>query len=240
MEDCTKAADLADFLYYSQTNVAAKRAADRQGYILASSEPTLKSKFLNQLKTFTCDGVVVSSVAPCINDGELCSGVGSCVDKACVCPSERTGQYCEDFVSSGTDSTTTTIGLASSLSLSLRISPQDSHSSTCLSSTHTAVVIPVAVVVLVILACLIAVLVLVIKRMNNKTDDWEIDFSELEMGEQLGTGGYGAVHKAMWKGTEVAVKVMVAEKVTKDMEKSFQDEVHPNLLSAWLQFRHRF
>jgi hypothetical protein len=29
----------------------------------------------------------------------------------------------------------------------------------------------------------------------------------------------------MWKGTEVAVKVIAAEKITKDMEKSFQDEV---------------
>ncbi len=48
---------------------------------------------------------------------------------------------------------------------------------------------------------------------------------------------YGEVHKALWKGTEVAVKVMAAEKITKDMEKSFQDEVrvmtslrHPNVV----------
>jgi serine/threonine protein kinase len=48
---------------------------------------------------------------------------------------------------------------------------------------------------------------------------------------------YGEVHKAVWKGTEVAVKVIAAEKITKDMEKSFQDEVrvmtslrHPNVV----------
>ncbi len=29
----------------------------------------------------------------------------------------------------------------------------------------------------------------------------------------------------MWKGTEVAVKVMASDKITKDMEKSFKDEV---------------
>ncbi len=48
---------------------------------------------------------------------------------------------------------------------------------------------------------------------------------------------YGEVHKALWKGTEVAVKVIASEKITKDMEKSFQDEVrvmtslrHPNVV----------
>jgi preprotein translocase subunit YajC len=92
--------------------------------------------------------------------------------------------------------------------------------------------IPGAVFVVLVLACLIVVVVLIlVKYTRNRTDDWEIEYSELDMGEQLGTGGYGAVHKAMWKGTEVAVKVMAAEKVTKEMEKSFQDEVHTHTLA---------
>lgn len=63
-------------------------------------------------------------------------------------------------------------------------------------------------------------------RLQRRTKgDWEIDYSELEMGEQLGTGGYGEVNKAMWKGTEVAVKMMVSASVTKDMERDFRDEV---------------
>lgn len=36
----------------------------------------------------------------------------------------------------------------------------------------------------------------------------------------------------MWKGTEVAVKVIAAEKITKEMASGFQDEVrlpYPNL-----------
>jgi serine/threonine protein kinase len=33
------------------------------------------------------------------------------------------------------------------------------------------------------------------------------------------------VYKALWKGTEVAVKVIASKKITKDMEKSFHDEV---------------
>ncbi len=51
------------------------------------------------------------------------------------------------------------------------------------------------------------------------------DHSELDMGELLGAGGYGEVHRAMWKGTEVAVKTITSEVVTKEMQKNFIDEV---------------
>ena len=100
---------------------------------------------------------------------------------------------------------------------------------------------------LALLVCLVLVLVAVIKRKGDKSDDWEIEYDELEIGEQLGAGGYvqandscckspqvstnvsciryGEVSKAMWKGTEVAVKVMASDKITKDMEKNFKDEV---------------
>jgi serine/threonine protein kinase len=98
-------------------------------------------------------------------------------------------------------------------------------------------VIPVAVIVFLLLAACILILMGVIKRRGNHADDWEIEYSELEVGEQLGAGGYGEVHRATWKGTEVAVKVMASDKITKDMEKSFKDEVrvmtalrHPNVV----------
>lgn len=54
----------------------------------------------------------------------------------------------------------------------------------------TAVIIPVVVIILLVLVGFIVVLVWVIKRRGNKSDDWEIDYSELEVGEQLGAGGY--------------------------------------------------
>jgi serine/threonine protein kinase len=99
------------------------------------------------------------------------------------------------------------------------------------------VVIPVASIVLCALVALIVVLMIIIRRKGNKSDDWEIDYSELDVGEHLGAGGFGEVHRATWKGTEVAVKVMTSEKITKEMEKSFKDEVrvmtslrHPNVV----------
>ncbi len=45
----------------------------------------------------------------------------------------------------------------------------------------------------------------------------------------LGAGGYGEVYRAMWKGTDVAVKLMTSEMVTKEMQKDFFEEVRtPN------------
>jgi hypothetical protein len=121
------------------------------------------------------------------------------------------------------------------------------------------VVLPLAAIVLALLVGLIVVLIVVIHRKSNHSNDWEISYDELDIGEQLGAGGYarpaliiqhavcltttgrqyryGEVHKATWKGTEVAVKVMASEKITKEMEKSFKDEVrvmtalrHPNVV----------
>jgi serine/threonine protein kinase len=53
----------------------------------------------------------------------------------------------------------------------------------------------------------------------------------------LGRGGFGEVHKGRWKGTEVAVKTISAEHITREMKKSFSDETsimsrlrHPNVV----------
>ena len=45
---------------------------------------------------------------------------------------------------------------------------------------------------------------------------------------------YGSVYKAKWRGTEVAVKGMSSEVVTKEMQRQFADEVRP--LSPLLPF----
>jgi hypothetical protein len=88
------------------------------------------------------------------------------------------------------------------------------------------VVIPVSVIVLALI-CTVTAVSMAIKRRAHGDRDWEINYDELDMGEQLGAGGFGEVYKAMWKGTEVAVKVMPPEKVNKHMENSFKEEVVP-------------
>ncbi len=52
------------------------------------------------------------------------------------------------------------------------------------------------------------------------------------MGELLGSGGYGEVYRAVWKGTDVAVKKMTSEAVTKDMQRNFIDEVWERIEST--------
>lgn len=201
MSNCRLAAGLASFIYWAQTSTTAQQIATRQGFAVTSKVPRMKRQFLLQLRDFTCDGVVVSSVAPCIDDaGLLCSDAGQCVSGTCQCDKGREGQYCE-LITSASSSSDETVAIA------------------------LGIAIPVGVVVACILLLIIALIVLLIRLRRDKTDDWEIDYDELEVGEQLGAGGHGQVFKAMWKGTEVAVKLMASDKVNKEMEKSFKDEV---------------
>jgi hypothetical protein len=67
--------------------------------------------------------------------------------------------------------------------------------------------------------------------------DDEIEFSELELGERIGVGGFAEVFKAEWRGTEVAVKRLLLPKATDDAVTEFIAEVnllrrlrHPNIV----------
>ena len=179
MTDCTKSAALASFLYWTQASATSQRIARRQGFVLASSDAGLTQSFLLQLRAFTCAGAPVSSLYNCITpEGELCSGAGSCVNSTCLCVGGRTGQYCQEGTSSGGSSAVT---LAVALGVALPV---------------------MACIVFAIVAALVAW-----RWSHTRTglNNWEIEYSEIEMGVQLGTGGYGAVHRAVWRGTEVAV-----------------------------------
>jgi preprotein translocase subunit YajC len=211
----------------------------RQGFVVASSVDVIAREGLNQIKKFTCDGEPVSALYGCIWDGQICSDAGTCTNGACVCNSGREGQYCQEFTSSGSSDVVVLLGtlaqslrettsLTYALSLSLFL---------CNRVWNAATIIPVASVIFCLLLAFILVLFFVIKRKGNRSDDWEISYDELEVGEHLGSGGYGEVHKAIWKGTEVAVKVMASDKISKEMEKGFKEEVrvmtslrHPNVV----------
>lgn len=83
---------------------------------------------------------------------------------------------------------------------------------------------------------------------------WDVDFAELELKQRIGTGGYGAVHKAIWKNNDVAVKLLAntteltkvlnaallpdsLAHLLKEMKSNFTEEVklmtalrHPNVV----------
>jgi type III secretory pathway component EscV len=99
------------------------------------------------------------------------------------------------------------------------------------------IVVPVVCVLFVLMAAALVAMLGYIVRKRRLRSEWEINYDELDMGEQLGVGGFGEVRKAMWKGTEVAVKTIVSVHVTKEMERNFQEEVrvmtalrHPNVV----------
>ena len=46
---------------------------------------------------------------------------------------------------------------------------------------------------------------------------WEVDHTELTLGEELGSGQFGVVRKGKWKGTrDVAVKMMKEGTMSED------------------------
>jgi hypothetical protein len=56
--------------------------------------------------------VQVSSLAVCINNGQLCSDAGYCATNGCVCNTGRMGAYCQDFILVDTSNDALIIGLS--------------------------------------------------------------------------------------------------------------------------------
>jgi hypothetical protein len=65
--------------------------------MVGSLNTILVKRLINAMKTYSCGGKLVSPVSSCVNDGAICSGVGTCStdNKYCLCPPDREGQYCE-------------------------------------------------------------------------------------------------------------------------------------------------
>lgn len=112
---------------------------------------------------------------------------------------------------------------------------KEASSSSGLDSTALAAVlgavIPSVAIVLLLGLVVLCVLAVAWRRSRGQRDQWEIDPNELELEEHLGTGGYGEVYRAKWRGTEVAVKFLIMEDVNKEMERSFVEEVRTRPLT---------
>jgi hypothetical protein len=63
--------------------------------VLATSVDILRRHFFNLLANFTCQGRPVSSVHGCVQNGELCSGAGSCSNNSCLCNKGWCGTFCQ-------------------------------------------------------------------------------------------------------------------------------------------------
>ncbi|SPN79254.1 5'-nucleotidase/apyrase [Brazilian cedratvirus IHUMI] len=155
----------------------------------------------------------------CISSGTtLCNNNGYCLEGECVCTvPEASGPLCSLYYSEGSSNTLSVgaiIGIVVSVS---------------------------AVAVVLLFLLMVAIFLLSIFYFPNKRkerEDWLIGLNELEIGENLGSGGFGEVNKALWKGTEVAVK-MLHEKnsLSQERRKAFADEIrvmarlrHPNVV----------
>lgn len=75
-----------------------------------------------------------------------------------------------------------------------------------------------------------------LERLYN-TEQWEIRWEDLIMKERVGAGSFGTVHRADWRGSDVAVKVLMEQDVHDDRLKEFLREVgimkrlrHPNVV----------
>ncbi len=66
---------------------------------------------------------------------------------------------------------------------------------------------------------------------------WIIDFSEIQLGKQVGLGSYGVVYRGKWKGMDIAVKRFIKQKLDErsmlefGAEMAFLSELHhPNIV----------
>ncbi|BBI30403.1 Ser/Thr protein kinase [Acanthamoeba castellanii medusavirus] len=167
----------------------------------------------------------------CINtaNNTMCSDAGQCVvnlgrlSAACDCDSGYQGNTCETRVAgSGAAVGGSDDGQALELGLGLGIG------------------VGISIILCIFLAVVVVGLVLglVIRNRERQRETWYTDINEIEIGDMLGTGGFGAVHKANWKGTEVAIKIFPdLEHPTRDDLAKLKAEInvmsqmrHPNVV----------
>eukprot|EP00252_Welwitschia_mirabilis_P013493 TRINITY_DN2967_c0_g1_i2.p1 TRINITY_DN2967_c0_g1~~TRINITY_DN2967_c0_g1_i2.p1 ORF type:complete len:803 (+),score=144.44 TRINITY_DN2967_c0_g1_i2:233-2641(+) len=67
--------------------------------------------------------------------------------------------------------------------------------------------------------------------------EWNIDPSELRSGVRVGIGSFGEVYRGVWKGTDVAIKILLEQDLTAENMEDFYNEIsvlcrlrHPNVI----------
>lgn len=75
------------------------------------------------------------------------------------------------------------------------------------------------------------------RRVDELTSVWQIGHNELELMERIGEGGFGKVHKAVYREVVVAVKVLSDPEQNEKMTGEFEREIffmqtvrHPNIV----------
>lgn len=67
--------------------------------------------------------------------------------------------------------------------------------------------------------------------------EWNIDSSELRIGARVGIGSFGEVYRGVWRGTDVAIKILLEQDLTMENMEDFCNEIavlsrlrHPNVI----------
>jgi 5'-nucleotidase len=175
------------------------------------------SRNVTGLQTGRITTTTAASRRTCLTaHGSICSGNGYCHTGVCHCTvGGASGRLCTISPAQASSSADQAIAIALGAALPLLF-----------------------VVVVLVAAVVCALLVRAKKRESDSC--WEIDTSELDMGPQLGAGGFGQVYQAVWKGTDVAVKVVPVgegQQQAKAVCQTFKHEVrvmrelrHPNVV----------
>jgi len=177
--------------------------------VVAPTHLYVKTQLAMLVANLTSQGMVASSFAPCVSSigGILavCSNQGICsASGQCQCDQGFDGTYCQLVV-------------------------QTTSREAIVVGAVLGSVLPMMIILCLVLGLLAVGLWLA--RNKKVTNEWEVNIDELEMGAEIGAGALGVVHKAMWKGTEVAVKTLIASSssssngLTKEMESNFIEEV---------------
>ena len=53
----------------------------------------------------------------------------------------------------------------------------------------------------------------------------QVEYSELSLGEIVSQGGFSVVHRGVWRGTQVAIKVIVDPVITPELRQEFENEI---------------